>query len=779
MKHATKRWAAGVVAGVVLMTAGPVQAVEFDLGGTAIKIENLATVGALVRMQDRDRALVGKSSQAKLDGVPLTNGTAGTQVPGFTGICVARTGDNGQSGAASANNTYRGDTCSGTRTRANGVNSNTIFLNTPGALTPNGDNGNLNFDKYDVAFATAKLTSDISFNVADFNFFARTIGYYDGIISNVDETRADTTFTPRHQPFPQDVKDRSGARIDLLDYFVSRRFELADRQFNLKVGNQVLNWGESSFLLANSLNAINPPNQALLRIPGFDLKELLQPVGMALLEGDVIDNVSFQAFYQYDYKPVVVDPVGSFFSVSDTLGQGGTYAMLSFAKAPDDPLGLYEPYRNPDDPTAVLGSRSSRTLQRDFAEERRRKPKSGGQYGLATKFFLENFNNGTEVSLYFANYHARIPSVSAFATQATCLPEPTNPLANIAALVSACQVPAGNVTALAQNTATPGSAAYMPAGAEALPLDSGRVFVEYPENIRMFGVSFNTTIGDFALSGEYAYRPNLPLQVHTTDLVFALLQPGFPNQDYSIQAATLPGRRTAVPDFLSQYRNPNCNPTSNGADRCVQPGQYIRGYEQMKIGQAGLTLLKTIGGDNPLNASQITVLLEMGHTYVFDMPGLDQLQFNGAGTDTHISGGIDGSAGINPRDVRTNVNDPTTNRSVATLRQNPTSQAQVDVQGYGTEQSYGYRLVTLTRYDSALFGANVELLNGFFHDVDGVGPGLGQNFVEGRKQILSGVRVDYLSRFIGELRYTWFTGGANRDQLRDRDNLFLFLGAQF
>ena len=73
----------------------------------------------------------------------------------------------------------------------------------------------------------------------------------------------------------------------------------------------------------------------------------------------------------------------------------------------------------------------------------------------------------------------------------------------------------------------------------------------------------------------------------------------------------------------------------------------------------------------------------------------------------------------------------------------------------------------------------MELLNGFFHDVDGVGPGLGQNFVEGRKQILSGVRVDYLSRFIGELRYTWFTGGANRDQLRDRDNLFLFLGAQF
>ncbi|MBZ4369960.1 DUF1302 domain-containing protein, partial [Mycobacterium tuberculosis] len=78
---------------------------------------------------------------------------------------------------------------------------------------------------------------------------------------------------------------------------------------------------------------------------------------------------------------------------------------------------------------------------------------------------------------------------------------------------------------------------------------------------------------------------------------------------------------------------------------------------------------------------------------------------------------------------------------------------------------------TLTRFDSALLGANLEFLNGFFHDVGGIGPGLGQNFVEGRRQVLSGVRFDYLARFIGELRYTWFTGGGTRDALRDRDNV--------
>lgn len=773
MKHCSQQSA---VVGVVLATAmGSALAVEFDLGGTSIKIDNLATVGALVRTQDRDRALVGKSSQARLDGTPLRTGAQpGTVVAGFTGLCLARTGDDGVSGANGTTDTFRGDTCSGTR-----AGGNERALAAPGAFTPNGDNGNLNFDKYDIAHATAKLTSDISFTVADFNFFARTVGYYDNVYANTEEKRPDTTFTPARQAFPQDVKDRSGLRFEALDYFVSRRFDLGSRSFNLKVGNQVLNWGESAFLLANSLNSINPPNQALLRIPGFDVKELLQPVGMVLLEGDVFDGASFQTFYQYDYKPVVVDPVGSYFSVSDTLGQGGTYAMLSFAKAPDDPLGLYEPRRNPDDPAFVLNSRSSRTLQRDFNEERNRKPSSGGQYGASAKFFLENFNNGTEVAFYYANYHARVPSISAFATDDTCIPGGTSNLANpvqLVAFAAACE--AGNPAALAGLAAMP--QAQLPLAGEALPLDSGRLIVEYPENIRMFGMSFNTTVGDFALSGEYAYRPNLPLQVHSTDLVFALLQPGFPDQDIAVvPGTTLPGRRTAVPDFLSQYRNPGCSQVRGGANPCVVAGQYIQGFEQAKIGQAGMTLLKTIGGDNPLAATQITLLLELGHTQVFDLPSLDQLQFNGAGTDTHISAAIDGTPGINPLDVRTTAGDPTTNRSAANLRQNPTSQAQVDISGFGTEQSYGYRFVTLTRYDSALFGANVELLNGIFHDVEGVGPGLGQNFVEGRKTILSGIRVDYLSRFIGELRYSWYTGGGLRDQIRDRDNLFLFLGAQF
>lgn len=718
----------GIVA--ALFAATPAAALEFTIAGTPIKLDSLITIGGMWRMQERDNSLVGKSSLNP-------------------GMCVSRNGALGPEGS----NSFSGDTC----TTSNGTTpetpsaSNLAYVAAPGSYNPNGDNGNLNFEQHDMVHAAAKITSDLSVDLFGFNVFARGLYFFDERYSDFEQTAADTTLQPPHSSFSSESEETIAHDARILDFFVSRAFEIGERQFSVKIGKQVLNWGESSFLALNSLNTISPPNQALLRLPGFDIKELFQPVGMVFASGEITSGLNLEAFYQYDWKPIELDPVGSFFSSSDTLGAGGTYAMLSFGKAPDDPLGIYQPFENPDDPIGLLGSTASRTIMRDLAEEERRKPDEGGQYGAALKMFLDGLNNGTELSFYYANYHSRVPSVSFFAAQDTCVPADTgNPLTNLLGLLAACQfVPFVS-----------------PAVNEPIPVDTARLFVEYPEDIHLYGVSFNTTLGDLAWSGEYAFRENLPVQIHTTDLTFAALNPAFPESDYNVGISILPGRRAAVPDFVSGYR---------GRDPYTA-GEYIRGYERMKVGQLGTTFLKTVGGDNFLDASQITLLLELGMTHVLDMPDLSELQFQGAGTDTHISGGGDGSVGYNPVDIRADPDDPTSTITRPGLRQNPTAQ---DRSGFGTEYSYGYRFVTLTRFDNALFGASIELLNAFFHDVEGVAPGLGQNFVEGRKQILSGVRFDYLQRWVGEVRYTWFTGGGKRDALRDRDNLVFYLGYQF
>lgn len=768
-KHASGRFhlrAIAAAAGLAAV-AQSASALEFPLGDTTIKLDSLFTIGASVRMEDRDPSLIGKSSLNP-------------------GICVGRDGDDGVSGANPQRdqNQYHGTTCNPGQPSPDAAfaNANEYFVAAPGSFNPNGDNGDQNFDKGDIVNAAAKITSDLSFNLYDFNFFVRGLALFDENYQGFEQTHLDTTFNPKHDALPAKAEDRLDMDFRLLDYFVSRTFEFADRQFNIKVGNQVLNWGESSFLLANSLNSINPPDQARLRVPGFDIKELSQPQGMIVFNAELFQGVNLETFYQYEWKPVIADPVGSFFSQSDIVGEGGSYAMLSFAKAPEDPLGLYAPKYNPDSPVPVIGkvgdpayilnSSSSRTIRVDTAASEAHKAKDSGQYGAALKFFLDGLNGGTEIGLYYANYHSRVPSISGYAAQATCLPDSVTTGVGLAQALNACGFPAGSASDL-QTLGTLALSLPNPQIAlpdEALPLDTARLFIEYPEDIHMYGMSFNTTVGDWALSGEYVFRDNLPIQIHSTDLVFALLQPAFPANDLDLTIATLPGRRSAVPDFVqTAYRGVQTN-----------PGDYVRGYEREKIGQANLSLLKTFGGDNWFKASQITLLVETGLTHLPDMPGLDEIQFQGAGTDTHISAGADGTLGINPRDIRANPNDPTSDsRTDKETLQNPTSWAQRDIDGFGTKMSYGYRLVTLTRYDDALFGANLELLNAFFHDVKGVSPGLGQNFIEGRKQYLAGLRWDYLSTFVGELRYTWFFGGGVRDGLRDRDNLLLSLGYQF
>ena len=720
----------------------PATALEFEFGDNTLKVENLFTVGGLLRTQDRDSDLIAKSN---LD----------------PGLCVARTAPLSTKG----NNTFTGDTCT-----TSVLASNQRYVDAPGSYNINGDNGNLNFDKGDLVHATAKLTSDFNTNLYDFNIFARTLLLFDAQYSSFEENHPDTTLQAATSPFPKAGEDELGMQLTFLDYFVSRTFTVGDRDVSVKLGNQVLNWGESSFLALNSMNIVNPPSQALLRVPGFDIKELFQPVGMLLVGTEVVENVNAEFFYQYEWKSITVDPVGSFFSGSDILGAGGRYAMLSFGKAPEDPDNLYQAVDNPSDPLRTLGSESGRTIYRGADRE----PSGGGQFGAAFKIFLEDFNNGTEVGLYFANYHSRIPSVSFISSDATCIPADTGtPATNLAALVASC-----------------GTIPTMSSLEQPLPVDTASLFAEYPENIQLYGVSFNTTLGDWAYSGEFAYRPNLPVQIHTVDLTLAAVSPSFPEDDYNLGVSVLPSNRSGAPDFVSVYRgvrNRNGDGTGNFG---YGPNEYIRGYEEQQVGQFGHTFLKTIGGDNPIEASQITLLFESGFTYVFDMPALNEIQFQGAETNTHASNGADGTQGISPRDL-TGQNlvpddgDPcagTTSPALTAadvnprcLRQNPTAQ---DPTGFGDEFSWGYRAVMLTRYDSALYGANLEGLFGFFHDVNGVAPGLGQNFVDGRKQILLGLRFDYLSKWVGEIRHTWFTG-SDHDSARDRDNLLVFVGYQF
>jgi hypothetical protein len=466
--------------------------------------------------------------------------------------------------------------------------------------------------------------------------------------------------------------------------------------------------------------------------------------------------------------------------------------MLSFGKAPEDPDQNYETSANPNDSIGLISS-ASRTLLRgeDITPD-----DEASQFGLALRYFAEGLNGGTEFGAYYLRYHSRFPIASFRAAEDTCIGNDTN---NVPQALLGCglglgtpdpqgRLGAGTVTSLLTTQGLPIPAelqglldtARVGLAQDPLPVDTATVHLEYPEDLDLYGVSFNTLLGDWAWSGEVAYRPENPLQIHTVDLVFASLQPAFPNNSLSIPGVgNLPNRRLAVPDYVTEYRGRE--PGS------IKARELVQGFEKFPTYNLESTFLRTIGGDNFLKADQIVVLLELGATFVDDMPDITELQLNGAGADTHFSNGADGT--ISPRDnadisnssgdgtpANTGCGDQDDPATLNQCRQNPTHQGE---EAFATEWSYGYRLVSLIRYQDAIFGINLEPLVGVFHDVSGISPGPGGNFIEDRVVGLLGLRFDYLSKWNGEIRYTDYSGGGVDHQQNDRDYIMAWVGYQF
>jgi hypothetical protein len=256
-------------------------------------------------------------------------------------------------------------------------------------------------------------------------------------------------------------------------------------------------------------------------------------------------------------------------------------------------------------------------------------------------------------------------------------------------------------------------------------------FVEFPEDIQMYGMSWNTNIwGGFAWQGELSYRPNMPLQVDDVELLFAAFSP---LNDVLIG---LP----APLKFCSQLNEIYCG------GNLLERGQYIQGYRRHEVSQLQMTFTKAFS--SVLGAEQVALVGEIGATQVWDLPSQDELRYEGEGTDT---------AGM-PCDVL--------HITAAGCMRNPLSLTD----GFPTKFSWGYRVAARADYNSA-FGTPLTLSPriAFNHDVDGTTPGPGGNFLEGRKSGTVGLEANYLNKLVFDLSYTSFWGGGHFNQISDRD----------
>ena len=360
------------------------------------------------------------------------------------------------------------------------------LVNGGSAFSINNDNGDLNFDKGDFTSLAARGINELRLEKDNFEFFARINYLYDYI--NNDKTLARTQLQ-------SDAKDKAGLRFDLLDLYLLGKFEVAQKSLNVRVGNQVLSWGESTFI-QNGINVINPFDVTKLRTAGSELREGVIPVPMIQASLGLTENFSIEAFYQAMWRHSEVEAEGTFFSNNDFASPGGRFVYLGFG-VPSGPRD--NPVTNAGLP---VGSVVGRAADRDG--------KDGGQFGVALRYLMSNFND-TELAAYFVKYNSRTPVISAH----------TGTLAGLLG---------GNYGATAN------------------------YYREFPDGIKLLGGSVSTTLGEtgIALQGEYAYHWDQPLQVEDVELLFAAISPLDPFLGFPAAIRPVFGRNQLGPQGFSQ-----------------------------------------------------------------------------------------------------------------------------------------------------------------------------------------------------------------------------------
>lgn len=558
--------------------------------------------------------------------------------------------------------------------------------------TQTGDDGRLNFKKGETFSKIFKGVHDLELRYRDSGAFIRGKYWYDFELKDENRLFKDISDSNR-----KEAAQSSGTQI--LDAFLYHNYSLGDLPGTVRIGRQVVSWGESTFI-GNSINSINPLDAAAFRRPGAEIKEGLIPVNMLYVSQSLSDRLSMEAFYQLEWDQTIADNCGTFFASNDVAADGcdSNYYIL-------DGLGAQD--------RALLGSFGVTTSNEGLMVPRGgdRDARDSGQFGIALRWL----GDSTEYGAYFMNYHSRTPFLSMQNTDQ----------AGILAAGSASTV-GGNAAATAVmnagGTLQQAQAAALAAGRAALLgtlLGRGQYYLEYPEDIQLYGLSFSTILPTgTAWSGEVSYRPNAPVQINTTDTTFTL--------------ASGIGGALGV---------------GNTAGARALAGQDNRGYNRKEITQIQTTFTHFF--DQVLGAGRVTVVGEIGYAHVGGLENKRDVRY---GRDA-----IYGTpAGIEPNNIE--------------------SAARYGWDGFVTANSWGYRLRALADYSNVFAGVNLTPNISFSHDVDGYGPnGL---FNEGAKAVSIGLDAVYQNTYTASLSYTDFFGG-DFNMLTDRDFLAFSVGVNF
>ncbi len=270
-----------------------------------------------------------------------------------------------------------------------------------GTADPTGRN-NLFKDAGDVYSSPLSLLTDIGIRKDNYGFFTRAAYTYDPTIMDED---CSNCFRPNVWPFPaggtgspassvlhgvpfggtpvsvvdgidDKAQNLAGNRFVLLDLFFHAGWDVGEHPLNVRVGKQVINWGESNIMGGGISQMMNPTDLSKATTPGTDVKETLTPQESVYLNFGFTDNISLEAYYTWNWRESTFIGVGTYFSPFDFLGAG----------------------YNPD------------LFVRGIEKSGKSEPENGGQWGINMHFVIPSWNYA-DLGIYWVRSHAHSPYI--------------------------------------------------------------------------------------------------------------------------------------------------------------------------------------------------------------------------------------------------------------------------------------------------------------------------------------------------------------------------------
>ncbi len=262
---------------------------------------------------------------------------------------------------------------------------------TEGQVALNQDDGDRAFKKGLISNRT-DILSELDMSYQDFGARLSGAGWYDTEYQkdndNDNPARANAR-SVAYDEFTDDTRHLHGGDAEILDAFVYWNGAVGERATSVRAGRHGLIWGESLFFGANGIAGGMAPVDVVKAqsVPNTQFKEITRPVNQLSGTFQLTDDVSLGAYYQLEWEETRLPGAGSYFSTSDTIGEGNERLIVG---APFPPfLG-----GNPGSPAA-------------FFHGNDKEARSSGQGGLQMKYSAET----VEYGLYAIQYHDKTPKL--------------------------------------------------------------------------------------------------------------------------------------------------------------------------------------------------------------------------------------------------------------------------------------------------------------------------------------------------------------------------------